>query len=192
MLDGLHGTVSIHSEKIRRGMIRLGFIQGTSHIDNGFIWANYGDVIFKGRCSIAQNCSVRNGGGILTFGSNYSAGPNTKFICYKKITIGANTISSWDVTFCDYDFHAMKNSLTGVMQSPYGEIEIGHNNWICQNALVLKNTKTPSWITIAAGCVVSKHFHCKEKSVICGNPAKVIAEGEKYMDINDCRIQINN
>ncbi len=192
LLGGLHGEVLIESSNIYTGMIRLGFIQGTSHADVGFIWANYGKVIFGGRCLLAQNCSIRNGGGILRFGENFSAGANTKFICYKSINIGAYTSSSWDVTYCDFDFHSMKDVISDKKRTPYGEIKIGAHNWICQNVIVLKNTTTPNYITIAAGTIVSKKFQCEEKSIICGSPAKVIQEGKRYMEITDCEYKMEN
>lgn len=59
----LHGEVLIESPTIRRGMIRLGFIQATTHPDNGIMWSNEGTVVFKGNCRIAQGSAIRNGGG---------------------------------------------------------------------------------------------------------------------------------
>lgn len=182
----LNGEVVIQSEKIERGMIRLGFIQSTSHSDNGFLWSNEGKVVFRGPCRIAQGSAIRNGGGTLIIGRNFSGNPNTKFFCYESIEIGDNVVGSWDVTFDDYDFHAMKDVVTGEKRSPYGKIVIGDNNWIGQNAIILKNTTTPAFITISAGSVVSGEYKCKEKTIIKGNPAIVVAEGKRYMDINDC------
>ena len=34
--------------------------------------------------------------------------------------------------------------------------------------------------------VVSGNYHCSERSIIMGNPAIVVAEGKRYMDIRDC------
>lgn len=90
------------------------------------------------------------------------------------------------MTFCDYDFHAMKNAITEKKIRPYGKIEIGDNNWIGQNVLILKNTKTPNYTTISAGAVVSHKYKCEEKSIIGGNPAELITEGTHYMDCFDC------
>lgn len=52
-------------------MIRLGFIQATTHPDNGVIWSNTGTVIFRGRCRIAQGSAFRNGGGTLVIGKKF-------------------------------------------------------------------------------------------------------------------------
>lgn len=90
------------------------------------------------------------------------------------------------MTISDYDFHAMKDSATGEKRSPYGAVRIGNNNWIGQNVIVLKSTKTPKYTTIAADSVVSGEYRCKEKSILKGNPAIVVAEGKRYMDIHDC------
>lgn len=187
----LHGKVVIESPTIKRGMIRLGFIQATTHPDNGILWSNEGTVVFKGNCRIAQGSAIRNGGGILTIGKNFSANPNTKILCYDEIEIGDDVVGSWDVTICDYDYHAMKETTTGAKRSPYGAIHIGDNNWIGQNVIVLKNTKTPKYITIAAGSVTSGEYKCKEKSILKGNPALVVAEGKRYMDIHDCFYERN-
>ena len=182
----LHGKVVIEAEEIKRGMIRLGFIQATTHPDNGILWSNEGTVIFKGNCRIVQGSAFRNGGGTLIIGKNFSANPNTKFLCYDKIEIGDDVVGSWDVTISDYDYHAMKDAETELKRSPYGAIKIGDNNWIGQNVIVLKNTITPKYTTIAAGSVVSGKYTCEEKSILKGNPAIVVAEGRRYMDIHDC------
>lgn len=182
----LSGKVTIECKDIQRGMIRMGFIRGTSHIDNGFIWGNTGEVVFKGKCDIAQGSSIRNGGGKLQLGDGFRANPNTKFICYYHIEIGDNTLNSWDVTYCDYDFHAMKNVYTDKKLKPFAPIIIGNNNWIGQNCIILKNTNTPNYTTISAGSVVSRKFKCSEKSIIAGNPAEIVAEGAYYMDYSDC------
>jgi len=182
----LKGKVIIESEEISRGMIRLGFIQSTSHPDHGFLWSNEGTVIFKGMCKIAQGSAFRIGGGTLVIGKNFSGNPNTKFFCYERIEIGNNVVGSWDVNICDYDFHAMKDAQMDEKRNPYGPILIGDNNWIGQNVIILKNTTTPKYITMAAGSVVSGKYECKEKSILMGNPAVVVAEGKRYMDIMDC------
>ncbi len=182
----LKGQVIIDGCDIKRGMIRLGFIQSTSHHDGGIIWSNEGRVVFRGPCKIASGSAIRNGGGTLIFGKNYSANPNTRFFCYERIEIGDNVVGSWDVTMDDYDFHAMKDAFTGEKRSPYGKIIIGNNNWIGQNVIILKNTITPDYTTISAGSVVTGEFKCKEKSIIKGNPAVVVSEGKRYMDIQDC------
>lgn len=178
--------MKIEAKEIKRGMIRLGFIQATTHPDNGIMWSNTGTVIFKGNCRIAQGSAFRNGGGTLEIGKNFSGNPSTKFLCYDRIEIGDNVVGSWDVTISDYDYHAMKDAATGEKRSPYGAINIGDNNWIGQNVIVLKNTITPKYTTIAAGSVVSGEYKCKEKSILKGNPAIVVAEGKRYMDIRDC------
>lgn len=182
----LHGKVIIEAVEIKRGMIRLGFIQATTHPDNGILWSNEGTVIFKGSCRIAQGSAFRNGGGTLIIGKNFSANPNTKFLCYDKIEIGDDVVGSWDVTISDYDYHAMKDAETEIKRSPYGAIKIGDNNWIGQNVIVLKNTRTPNYTTIAAGSVISGEYKCAEKSILKGNPAQVVAEGKRFMDIHDC------
>ena len=167
-------------------MIRLGFIQANTHPDNGIMWSNIGTVIFRGPCRIAQGSAVRNGGGTLIIGKNFSANPNTKFLCYERIEIGDDVVGSWDVTISDYDYHAMKDAETGVKRSPYGPVKIGDNNWLGQNVIVLKNTETPRYTTVSAGSVVTGRYTCKEKSILKGNPAVVVAEGKRYMDIKDC------
>ena len=182
----LKGKVVIDSDTINKGMIRLGFVQSTSHPDNGFLWSNEGYVIFRGPCKIAQGSAIRNGGGMLVFGKNFSGNPNTRVFCYEEIVIGDDVVGSWDVSICDYDFHAMKDTSSEEKRSPYGAIKIGDNNWIGQNVIILKNTETPRYTTMSAGSVVSGKYTCKEKSILKGNPAIVVAEGKRYMDIKDC------
>lgn len=182
----LKGSVIIEAKNLKRGMIRLGFIQATSHPDNGFMWSNTGKVVFRGSCRIAQGSAIRNGGGTLIIGNNFSANPNSKFLCYDRIEIGDDVVVSWDVTISDYDYRAMKDSVSGEKRSPYGAIKIGDNNWIGQNSIILKHTNTPRFITISAGSVTTGEYKCKEKSILRGNPAVVVAEGKRFMDIHDC------
>ena len=181
----LGGSVKIENDDVYHGMIKLGFVTGTSYQDIGFIWSNSGSIIFKGECVIGQGCSIRNIKGELIFGDKFKSNYNSHFICEEKIEFGNYSGCSWDCTFCDTDFHSIKNVYTGKKSNPRGPIIIGDYSWICQSSVILKNTKLPNYTIVSTGSVLTGKFKCKEKSIVAGNPAKLILEGEFYRDIND-------
>lgn len=93
----------------------------------------------------------------------------------KKITIGDNTLIGGNVKIIDNDFHPLDaekrraNDEESIGAKP---IVIGRDCFIGCNALILKGTELGDGCVVGAGAVVCGKF--PEKSVIAGNPARIV------------------
>ena len=83
----LKGNISIHSEKVYRGMIKLGAQNSEMFAISPCILNICGGVmVFEGSTSIGVGCYLRvTNGAELVFGDHTSIGSYTKSICYKHI-----------------------------------------------------------------------------------------------------------
>lgn len=179
----LRGKVVIEATKITPGMIKLGYVCTGMYRKIGFNWENQGTLIFKGNATFRnQNSIIIGEEGILQIGNHFHSNSNNSFICYDKITFGDNCNIGWNTQFVDTDFHPLINALNGLEMKYHNPIIIGNNNWIGNSCIITKGTKTPNYITITQGSVVSGRFKCEEKSIIGGNPAKLIVEGCFYRE----------
>lgn len=123
-----------------------------------------------------------------------------RIISRYRIRIGERFLSSWNVFIQDYDPHPtapdlrkvqvdnMINSFrpwfdgpqrgqtpTGDWDFPGEEILIGNDVWVGAGATILKGAKIGSGSIIATGSVVLKGEY-PERSLLAGNPAKVIKQ----------------
>lgn len=138
--------------------------------------------------------------GKITIGNNCILG-DVKLYCRQQITIGDFCLFSWGVLIQDFDPHptaaVARQEQVGQMVSsfqpsflpqseaikpiepkvewefPKKEIKIGDNVWIGANAIILKGAKIGDGSIVAAGAVVASGDY-PERSLIAGNPAKII------------------
>ena len=100
-----------------------------------------------------------------------------------RCLIGADCMFSDDVSIWGSDTHAI---LSGGRLN-FGEIvSIGDHVWIGQGATILKNTVIPGGCVIGAKAVVSGGRELSPRSVLAGNPARVVRT-----DITWCRERPN-
>ncbi len=100
----------------------------------------------------------------------------------KGIYIGDNTCVGGNCKILDNDFHPIElEARNKLLSDPKGgdsdlvpakEIRIGRDCFIGCNTIILKGTQIGDGCVVGAGAVVSGTF--EPKSVIAGNPAKVI------------------
>lgn len=180
----LKGKIIIDCDNVTQGMIRLGYILTTSHHDQGFIWANEGTVVFRGKTKISQSCSIRNAG-VLEFGDDVLINSNSKIICFYHISMGNSVRFSWDSLVCDTNFHPMKKVVTGEKIKPYAEVIIGNNVWIGQKCLILSGTKLDDGCIISGGTIVTKRLKTEPMSIVVGSQAAVVSSGKYYRDFKD-------
>jgi acetyltransferase-like isoleucine patch superfamily enzyme len=91
--------------------------------------------------------------------------------CLKHITIGSNSLTSWNVNIIDGNVHELV--LDGVARPRTRPVHIGNNVWIGTGAIIVGVTIGDGSV-IAAGSVVTSEVPAK--SVVGGNPAKIIRE----------------
>lgn len=154
-------------DKIKTGMIRLGFPMVSVFSQTGSVLENNGMVIFKGSAIMGGGCGISVGSkGILTFGDKFANQTGGKIICYHKVTFGYAVRLGWEGLVCDTDFHTMKSEDGLTHTKGYGKIEIGDEVWIGSFCRLFKNTTVPSRCTIASGTVIGKAIDCRPYSLI--------------------------
>lgn len=112
----------------------------------------------------------------LSIGNGSFVSSNSLLICKESIKIGDYCAISWDVQIMDTDFHGfIENDIRGNDTSP---IVIGDNVWIGSRVTILKGVNIGDGAVVAAGAVVTKDV--EPKSVVGGNPAKILKENIKW------------
>lgn len=115
----------------------------------------------------------------VTVGANCHIYSNIVTVEPYLIKIGDNVTISSNVTFVTHD-----NSINKVDRSLpnlYGEIVIGNNCFVGQNATVLYGVELKDDIIVAAGSVVANSFNDK-RIIIGGNPAKIIGTWDSFYE----------
>lgn len=149
-------------------------------------------------CVIYEHARLEaHGAGQITLGPSSILG-DIRIVSRSKITLGARTLSSWNVMIQDFDPHPVSHSLraqqvekmaqdffprwsprqnlpTPDWQAPAQEIWIGDDVWLGAQSIVLKGTKIGSGSIVAAGSVVTGG-EFPERSLIAGNPARRVKE----------------
>lgn len=110
-----------------------------------------------------------SGDATLKIGDNVAIGDRTEIHAGKEITIGANTLISWDCCILDRDYHKLMSD-TELLKP----VKIGKNVWIGARSLIVKGVTIGDGAVIAAGSVVTKDV--PPKALVGGNPAKIIKE----------------
>lgn len=102
-------------------------------------------------------------------------GHHAYILCAKQIDIGEGTIMAPGVVIVDHDHElGNPNNIGGL--GVCKPINIGKNCWLGANAVILKGVTLGDNCVVGAGSVVTHSF--PEKSVIVGNPAKLIRRRE--------------
>lgn len=166
MLVGF-GSVGVFDKKYQRAMLE---INGTIEIPDGKVSIGQGS-----RLSVGKNAT-------LTFGEHFSNTASMTLICANHITFGKNVLVSWDTLIMDTDWHALQDTITGMLKHVDKPISIGNNVWICCRSTILKGSRIADGCTVAAGTLISR-IHDIKNSIIAGNPAKVIRNNvTRYID----------
>ncbi len=100
----------------------------------------------------------------------------TTIVCKNDISFGKNNLISWENLFMDSDGHSI--SYEG-RKNFLGKIKIKDNVWIGCRCTIKKNTFISSNNVIASNTVLSGTYE-KEKTIISGNPAKIVKQGVSW------------
>lgn len=159
----------------KMGLIRIGFGK-VGIFDKKYertIWDVNGDVIFHGFARIGNGSRIVVGSwGILSFGNNFECTAAASLICLKSISLGDNTLISWDTIIMDSDFHYIYDSNNKNDALRDKEIMIGNNVWIGCRVTILKGTSIASNSVVAGGSLVNKSF-VEGNVLIAGIPAVI-------------------
>lgn len=146
---------------------------GFSHKNDITLLNIQGKLKIKGNYSIGRGCRIdiaKNAE--ITIGSGGYINVNSKFIIMNGLSIGDNTIISWNCEFLDESFHEL--SYDGKKEK-VKNIEIGNNVWIGSNVKIYSGTKIPDGCVVASNSILNSEFK-EENILIAGFPAKKIKE----------------
>lgn len=182
---GLGGDIVIQ-DKVRRGMIKLGYKQGLFSAPKGsamILLASGTKLIFNGPCMFDFDFSIRiTEKGIVNIGKYIGFGSDTKIYCEESITIGDYCRVPFGTCFMDTNYHYSINIVTGKIHRKSAPINIGCYNWIGNTTTIMKGTRTPDGAIIASKSFLNKDYvimgNGKENIVLAGAPAKIV--------LNDC------
>lgn len=179
----LSGKIIIDGDVVSRGMVRIG-AQGSDMFDgSSTILDIAGTLLVKGEgISIGTGSLLRvERNGVVELNGNVVLGARNIVLCEQHISIGEQTISSWNCQFMDTDTHSIINLDSGKVLPRSHPIKIGRHCWIGNNVLVNKGTVLPNETIVASYSLCNKDFGkmISENSIIGGIPAKKLAENKR-------------
>lgn len=163
ILKKVSGKIILNCDKseIKTGMLRFGpcGVGTIDYICSHSIWELYGKLIISGKTTIGRGTKLCIGENAkLVLGKNLLITGNTSVICQKEISIGDDSLLSWDILIMDSDFHDIMDSNDHIINNPR-EIRIGHHVWIGCRTTILKGVHIGDNNIIAAGSIVSRSFN---------------------------------
>ena len=181
-LSKTKGNINITSDRIKPGMIRIGF--GEVGIFDSMrarsVWNVDGIVNFNGSARLGHGIKISvEAEGKLNIGNNLIVTAESSIICRDEISLGKNVMISWETQIMDSDLHPIIDSENKIINKDE-PIVIGDNSWIGSRVMILKGVKLPKGAIVAAGSTLTKgtlkNIEEKEYSLIGGNPIKILKE----------------
>lgn len=180
ILRRLKGCIKIDSP-IKTGLIKLGFVYVglyDSRLAKSLWESSPSSVtIFHGRAYLGSGVKISVCGGTLEVGDNFSITANSSVICKNKITLGRDSLISWDTMIMDTDFHKIMKDNIHVNED--GDIIVGDSCWIGCKSLILKGAIIPNNTVIGAGSIVTKSLSASN-AVYYGNPIALKQENIEW------------
>lgn len=172
-LKSLKGKVKIQSEKIKRGMISIGYQHVSINDVNEYsLWNVEGTVVFNGVAGFGAGTKIAVGkGAVLTFGNRFLITAHSEIACFNKISFGENCLLSWDILIMDTDAHPVYDE-SGIRINGDKPIKICNNVWIGSRTAILKGTEIADGCIVGAQSVVTKQFY-KKNCLIVEQPASI-------------------
>ena len=136
----------------------------------------------KGKVGIGAGSRIDVGkNATLSFIGNVANSAGVTIVCGDRITIGNNTVISWDTLIIDTDFHYVMDLETGKTKPMHRPISIGENTWLCAGSKILKGSVLPDGCILSAGSVLNKRFdECN--CLLVGNPCDITRRGVTRSD----------
>lgn len=175
-----HGKITIESDRIATGMILWG-IGSAAIIDkysNKSIieLGEHSDIHFMGQAKMGYGVKLSSDG-ILILGDKVSFTGNSIIVCKKRISIGADTIISWNTQIMDTDIHEVLRG--GIRTNFDNDILIGEHVWVGCNTNIYKGTCITNGSVVAADSVIKKG-NDSQKMIYGGVPERVIADNIEW------------
>lgn len=169
------GKIVIESDVIKTGMIQLGFPRASTYPNTGITWRNKGKVVFRGSCTIPNDCFVIVGKqATLTFGDDFNANAGLKLVSNCKITFGNHARLGWGTVIMDTNFHPLYDMEKQKFKKAFSPIEIGDYNWFGLQCFIMHGVRTPERCIFGARSVVTRGGQYESYCVHGGSPIRVL------------------
>lgn len=170
--------IELDNNRIRYGMIQLGFRQVFVYPNTGFTWENQGGtVIFHGNCSIGNDSYFSIGPETtVDFGKNFCATTSFKLVSFYGIKFGNYISFGWECLCMDTNFHPLYDIKKNELRSASGPIEIGDFNWFSTGCKIMHSVITPEHCIFGMGTLVTRNCVKKSCCVMGGSPVRVLRE----------------
>lgn len=130
-------------------------------------WCNEGQVRFDGPCYIGNGTRITvAAGGMLRMGENLYLSGNDLIICRHCVTLGGDSMLSWNVTVMDSDLHQILDE-RGCVTNPPSPVLTGEHTWIGFDCKLLKGAQVAPGSIVAAGSTITKAFY-QENTLLGG------------------------
>ena len=174
----LKGEVKIESNKIKFGMIKMGFRMCGVYPDSGFTWENHGGtIIFRGVVKVGNDSYLTFGEKTkVEFGDDFRCLAGLKLVSYRGIKFGISTSLGWGCLIMDTNFHPLYDMINKTYKKASGPIEIGDYNWFGTQCKIMHSTITPERCIWGMNTVVTRNCIKKPYCVMGGEPVKVLTE----------------
>lgn len=160
---------------VRLGQQMVGIIDDKS--EKGIWSVGGGTVCFNGKVKIGSACRICcNGKGRIIFEDEVNITGRTAVVSDNRITIGKDSLISWDCLLMDTDFH--KISVGGRVSNDRKEIYVGNHVWIGCRTTILGGTVVSDDSVVAAGSTLTKAF--VEKNNMIGANNKVLKSNIRW------------
>jgi len=176
-----HNTRFVHlGGRIELGVIKLGIVRmGFGSVDTidfksrRTLFMLDGLIRFRGKAKIGYG-SALSVNGTLNIGHNFQISSASTIICAEEITIGDNTLLSWDNLIMGTDQHAIYCQVSGKRINQNKRISIGDHVWIGARCAILKGSVIPGNTVVAANTLLSGNTFNKEHTAIGETPPLIL------------------
>ena len=137
-------------------------------------WINEGNVHFGGSCYIGNGTKITvSPNATLYLGDGLYMSGNDLIICRNNISLGADSMLSWNVTIMDSDLHNIMDANQTVYNLPK-PVSVGVHTWIGFDTKILKGSVIPDGCIVAAGSTICKSF--SQKGLLLGGTNSILKE----------------
>lgn len=182
-ISSLLGKIEIDAP-IKPGMIKLGVRRRyeMSPCLKSFLH-NSGKIVFNGPSEIFNGYMITTAkDGVINIGENCFCNNNVTILANNDyIRIGDETRIGIGSRIVTTDSHYTIDLNTLEVRNNHNSISIGANCWITGDVKVMKGVILPDWTIVTANSILNKDYtkSIPENSIIGGQPAKLIKEGQR-------------
>lgn len=182
-ISSLMGKIEINAP-IKCGMIKLGvrWRYELSSCSKSFLH-NSGKIIFNGAAEFFNGYMITTAkNGVINIGRNVFCNSNVVSIAHNDyIRIGNETRIGIGTRIVTNDSHYIIDTNSLEVRNNHSSITIGANCWLTGDVKVMKGVVLPDWTIVTANSILNRDYtkSISENSIIGGQPAKLIKEGQR-------------